>query len=160
MVSTPFKQTYTKEQALMKLKHYCAYQERCHQEVREKLRELGIYGKDLDEVTSTLIEENYLNEERFAIQFAGGKFRMKNWGKIKIRHELKLRQVSDYCIKKALGQIEEEAYLEMIRKLAEDKWESLKKEKNRYTKVVKTQGYLLQKGYESELAKQVTADLQ
>jgi regulatory protein len=160
MVTSPFKQTYTPQQALMKLKHYCAYQERSHQEVREKLRELGIYGKDLDEVTSTLIEENYLNEERFAVQFAGGKFRMKSWGKTKIRHALKLRQVSDYCIKKALAQIPEDDYMDTIRKLAEAKWESLKKEKNRYARQVKTQGYLMQKGYESDLAKQVTEELE
>ena len=92
----------TKEQALQKLKHYCGYQERCHSEVISKLYDLGVYKNEHDEILSTLIQENYLNEERFAIQFVGGKFRLKHWGKIKIKYELKSKQISEYCIKKAL----------------------------------------------------------
>src|SRR5690242_15375551 len=100
----------TKEQALQKLRHYCGYQERCHSEVKAKLYELGVWKKDHDEIISSLIEDNYLNEERFAIQFAGGRFRMKQWGRVKIKYELKQKQVSEYCIKKALQQIPEEDY--------------------------------------------------
>src|SRR6201996_8784258 len=91
------------EQALQKARHYCGYQERCHSEVKEKLYSFGLHKKEVEEALSTLIEENYLNEERFAIQYAGGHFRLKQWGKVKIRYELKQRQVSDYCIKKALA---------------------------------------------------------
>src|SRR5580704_16170204 len=89
------------EQALQKLRHYCGYQERCHQEVKEKLYAFGLRKADVENAVATLIEEDRLNEERFAIQFAGGRFRLKNWGRIKIRYELKQKQVSDYCIKKA-----------------------------------------------------------
>ena len=93
-------QSFTPQQALQKIKHYCAYQERCHSEVKEKLYGVGLRKNEVDEIISTLIEENYLNEERFAIQFAGGHFRIKNWGRVKIKYELKQKQVSDYCIKK------------------------------------------------------------
>ena len=97
-----YKKYLTKEQALQKIKHYCAYQERCHNEVKEKLYNLGVWKKEHDEIIATLIEENYLNEERFAIAFAGGRFRIKKWGRVKIKYELKQKQVSDYCIKKSI----------------------------------------------------------
>src|SRR5690606_12644137 len=113
-------------QALQKIKHYCAYQERCHNEVKDKLYGFGLHKNEVEKIISTLIEENYLNEERFAIQFAGGHFRTKSWGRVKIKYELKLRQVSDYCIKKALQQIEEEEYLKTLGKLAEVKFNLLK----------------------------------
>src|SRR4030081_1027510 len=98
-----YKQTLTKDQALQKARQYCAYQERCHKEVKDKLYGYGLHKKEVEESLSQLIEENYLNEERFAIQFAGGRFRMKQWGRVKIRYDLKQRQVSEYCIKKALA---------------------------------------------------------
>jgi len=148
-----YKKTLTKEQALQKLRHYCGYQERSHSEVKEKLYSLGIWKKDQDEIISTLIEENYLNEERFAIAFAGGKFRMKQWGRVKIKYELKQKQVSEYSIKKALKEIDEDTYRETLQKLYEDKWDSLKGEKNIFIKMTKTRDYLLQKGYEGELVK-------
>src|SRR5690606_26754360 len=100
----PFKKQLTPEQALQKLKHYCAYQERSHSEVVEKLYSLGVWKREHDAIIASLIEEGYLNEERFAIAFAGGKFRMKKWGRTKIKYELKQRQVSEYSIKKALKQ--------------------------------------------------------
>lgn len=140
----------TKEQALQKLKHFCAYQERSHAEVKEKLYNLGVWKKDHDWIIATLIEENYLNEERFAIAFAGGRFRMKRWGKVKIRYELKQKQVSDYCIKKALQQIDEAGYLLTLEKLAREKHASLKQEQYLVRKK-KTMDYLLQKGYEPTL---------
>ena len=143
----------TKEQALQKLKHYCGYQERSHSEVKEKLYSLGVWKKDHDEIISTLIEENYLNEERFAIAFAGGKFRMKQWGRVKIKYELKQKQVSEYNIKKALKEIDEAVYRKTLGKLYKEKWDSLKGEQNKFTKMAKTRNYLLQKGYESEMIK-------
>src|SRR5213082_1811867 len=90
-----------KEQALQKLKHYCGYQERSHVEAIEKLYSFGLYKQEVEECISRLIEEDYLNEERFAMAYARGKFRMKRWGKIKIRYALKEKAVSDYCINKA-----------------------------------------------------------
>jgi regulatory protein len=94
-------------QALQKLQAYCAYQERCHLEVSRKLADLGVYGDRADAIMARLIEDNFLNEERFATTFARGKFRIKQWGKIRIRQELKARHVSDYAIKKALAAIDD-----------------------------------------------------
>jgi regulatory protein len=150
-----YKKYLTKEQALQKLKHFCGYQERCHSEVKEKLFSLGVSKNEHDEIISTLIEENYLNEERFAIAFAGGKFRVKQWGRIKIKYELKQKQVSEYNIKKAMKEIEETAYRDALQKLYEEKWNSLKGEKNRFIKLTKTRDYLLQKGYEMDLVRAV-----
>jgi len=147
-----YKKQLTKEQALQKLKHYCAYQERCHSEVKDKLYTLGVWKKDHDEIMATLIEENYLNEERFAIAFAGGRFRVKQWGRVKIKYELKQKQVSDYCIKKALKQIGEEDYLAVLDKLAKEKYASLKSEQHLIRKK-KTIDYLLGKGFEMELVR-------
>ena len=149
-----YKKQITKEQALQKLKHYCAYQERCHSEVKEKLYNLGAWKKDHDEIIATLIEENYLNEERFAIAFAGGKFRVKQWGRVKIKYELKQKQVSEYCIKKSLKQIDEEEYIKVLNKLAKDKYTSLKSEQYLIRKK-KTMDYLITKGFEIDLIRRV-----
>ncbi|MEY4876748.1 MAG: hypothetical protein RL708_1897 [Bacteroidota bacterium] len=104
-----------------KIEHYCAYQERCQQEVRNKLYELGGYTKDIEQLIAELIEKNFLNEERFAKAYAGGKFRIKHWGKIKIIQALKFRYISDYCIKIALRQIDEDDYLLTLQQLIEKK---------------------------------------
>lgn len=153
-----YKKQLTPEQALQKLKHYCGYQERSHGEVREKLYLLGVWKKDHDEIIASLIEQDYLNEERFAIAYAGGRFRSKQWGRVKIRYELKQKQVGDYLIKKALSQIDESAYLATLQELASSKYESLKKEQWLVRKK-KTVDYLLQKGYELELINQAIANL-
>lgn len=150
----------TKEQALQKIKHYCGYQERCHAEVKEKLYSFGLWKKDVEALISQLIEENYLNEERFAQLFAGGKFRMKHWGRIKIRYELKQKHISDYCIKKGLREIDEDDYKKALQKLAAAKWKTLKSEKNVFVKKNKTMSFLLQKGYEAPLASEAITMLQ
>jgi regulatory protein len=147
-----YKKQLTKEQALQKLRHYCAYQERCHSEVKEKLYSLGVWKKDHDEIMASLIEDDYLNEERFAIAFAGGKFRMKQWGRVKIKYELKQKQVSEYCIKKAMKEIDEEDYMKTIHKLATEKYALLKSEQYLIRKK-KTMDFLLQKGFESDLVR-------
>lgn len=143
------KKTLTKEQALQKLRHYCGYQERCHYEVQQKMWELGVRKPDHDELLSSLIQDDYLNEERFAIEFAGGRFRLKDWGKKKIYYALKEKRVSDYCIKKALQQIDEADYEKLLMSLTEKKYASLKNEQYLVRKK-KTMDYLLQKGFESE----------
>ncbi len=150
-----YKKPLTKEQALQKLKHYCAYQERCHSEVKEKLYQLGVWKKDHDEIMAALIEENYLNEERFAIAFAGGKFRVKQWGRVKIKYELKQKQVSEYSIKKAMKQIDEEEHLSVLNKLAKEKYAALKSEQYLVRKK-KTIDYLLAKGFEPEVVRKET----
>lgn len=153
------RQSLTKEQALQKARHFCAYQERCHNEVKEKLYSFGLWKKDVEETISLLIGDDYLNEERFAIQFAGGRFRMKHWGKVKIRYELKQRQLSEYCIKKALAAIDEEDYLKTLSKLAVQKWDTLRDETNVFVRRRKTQDYLLQKGYEADLISQALKEI-
>jgi regulatory protein len=145
------KKILSKEEALQKLRQYCGYQERSHYEVQQKLWDLGVRRADHDEIISKLIEEDYLNEERFAKAFAGGKFRMKEWGRVKITYELKQKRVSAYCIKKGLLEIPEEDYQHTLEKLATKKWESLKGEQY-LVRQKKTQDFLLQRGFESSLA--------
>lgn len=136
--------------ALQKLRHYCAYQERSHYEVQQKLWDLKIPRTFHDEILAALIEDDYLNEERFAIQFAGGRFRLKDWGRKKIYYALKEKQVSDYCIKKALNAIDEEDYRKKLKTLAEKKYALLKNEQY-LVRRKKTIDYLMQKGYEPDL---------
>ncbi len=141
----------TPDQAFQKLKHFCGYQERTHQEVKDKLYSLGLWKKDVETTLSRLIEEDYLNEERFAKAFAGGKFRMKQWGRVKITYEMKQRGISAYCMKIGLREIEEDDYEKTLRKLAEKKLATLSQEKNGFIKKRKLMDYLLQKGYERDL---------
>ena len=96
----------TKKEAIDKLQRFCIYRDRCHSEVRSKLLQLKVFGDDLEEVISELIRTDYLNEERFSVNYARGKYRTKNWGKNKIIQELKKRSISNYCIKKALKEID------------------------------------------------------
>ena len=148
-----------KEKAWQKIKHYCAYQERSHNEVKEKLYGFGLYKADVEMLLTQLIEENYLNEERFALAFAGGKFRMKQWGRQKIKYELKQKQVSDYCIKKALAAIDGEQYEKVLYKMATGKLNALKTEKNLLLKKRKLQQYLMQKGFETAIITKVIDEL-
>jgi len=141
----------SKEQALQKLRHYCAYAERCHSDVVNKLYELGVWKKEHDEILAALIEEQYLNEERFARLFAGGHFRTRQWGRNKIIQALKQKGISAYCIKAGLKEIDEADYTGVLQKLFQQKWESLRGTPNRFAKMKKTTDYLLQKGYEAHL---------
>ncbi len=131
--------------ALQKIRHFCAYQERNHMEVKQKLYSFGLYKPEVERILSELIAENYLNEERYAMAFAGGKFRQLKWGKVKIKYALQQNKVSDYCIKKALKSIDEDAYYQTLKKLYEDKWKTLPGTK--MSKQQKVRNYLLQKGY-------------
>ncbi len=145
------KETFTPSQALPKIKHYCAYQERCHQEVKEKLYGYGLNSSEAEEIIATLISEKYLNEQRFAELFASGRFRLKHWGKIKIRYELKQKFVSDHCIRQALLQIDLDEYEKILGTIAVQKWRTLKGERNIFVKKRKAVNYLLQKGFGSDL---------
>lgn len=144
------KNRFTKEQALEKIRHYCSYQERCHKEVKDKLYTYGLRTDEVDQIIAEMIENNFLNEERFAIQFAGGKFRMKKWGRIKIQYELQQKRVNSYIIKIALKEIDEKNYLETLQKLAERKCNVLSNE-HKLVRQSKANAYLLQKGYEQRL---------
>ena len=136
-----------KEQAIQRIRHYCAYQERAQQEVRDKLYELGMTMDEVEEIMSDLIAENFLNEERFATQFAGGHFRIKGWGKVKIQHALQQKRVSSFNIKIGLKAIDEDAYLQTLQALATKKWNSLKGERG-LSRMAKTRAFLHQRGFE------------
>lgn len=133
---------------LAKAQHYCAYQERCHKEVRNKLREWKVPVPDRESIIVDLIEGKYLNEERFARAFAGGKFRVKRWGRNKIIRELKFRDISDYCIKKAMEEIPDQDYETVMRELIHKKNATLK-DRNIFSRKAKVAKYVIGKGYES-----------
>lgn len=136
---------------------YCNYQERCHKEVKDKLYELGCYSSEIDEQIAYLIEKGLLNEERYARAIARGKFRMKQWGRNKIKYQLRQNQVSDYCVKKAMLEIAEDEYIRVLQKLAKEKWKELKgKEPLKKNKLYR---YLMQKGYEGDLIGKVVKGL-
>ncbi len=147
-----------KEQAIQRIRHYCAYQERAQQEVRDKLYELGMTMDEVEEIMSDLIAENFLNEERFATQFAGGHFRIKGWGKVKIQHALQQKRVSSYNIKIGLKAIDEDAYLKTLETLAAKKWNSLKGERG-LSRMAKTQAFLHQRGFEPLLYQPIVKSL-
>ncbi len=147
-----------KEQAIQRIRHYCAYQERAQQEVRDKLYELGMTKDELEEIMSDLIADNFLNEERFAVQFAGGHFRIKGWGKVKIQHALQQKRVSSYNIKIGLKAIDEDAYLKTLQQLATKKWNSLKGERG-LSRMAKTYAFLHQRGFEPILYQPIVQKL-
>ena len=149
-----YKKALTAEQALQKLRHFCAYQERSHQEALQKLRQLHCAQKVQDSVMASLIQDDYLNEERFAIAFAGGKWRAKQWGRYRIRYELKQKGVGDYCIQKALQQIEDEEYLSVLSGLAMSKYDSMSGESS-MIRQKKTSDYLIARGFEPALVRAV-----
>lgn len=149
----------TKEQALQKAKTFCAYSERCHKDVKEKLFSLGLFSQQVNEIVATLIEENYLNEERYAQSFASGHFRQKQWGRVKIKQALVQKNVSAYCIKKAMETIDENEYRKTLQKLFYNKINLLKTEKNIFIKKSKLCNYLLQKGYEGSLINDLLSEL-
>ncbi len=148
----------TKEEALKKIKHNYSYQERCHNEVKDKLFGYGLRKADADEIISNLIENNYLNEERFAKLFAGGKFRMKHWGRKKILYELQQKGVNKVNIALGLKEIDGEEYVAAIKKLVKRKWKELSGS-HHIAKQAKTYAYLLQKGYEPELISSAIAEV-
>lgn len=138
--------------AKKKIASYCAYQERCQQEVRTKLYSYGLFRDEVEEIIAWLITENFLNEERFAQTFAGGKFRVKQWGRLKITQALQQKDISSYCVKKGLAEIEEEEYLTTIRNLAEKKLSEFQlKVSNPYQLKDKTSRFLISRGFEPDL---------
>ncbi len=141
--------TYTVDEATKLMENFCAYQERCHKEVEQKLYDLNMIPEAKEKIILHLLQHNFLNEERFSKAFARGKFSIKNWGRIKIVNELKFRNISPYNIKTALKEIDENDYLNTLEKIAKKKW-ALIKEPNAFKKRSKLVSYLSSKGYESE----------
>lgn len=149
----------TYQQVKQKLEAYCAYQERCHGEVIEKMRAMAVPREDFDEIIVHLIEHNFLNEERFAQSFARGKHRIKSWGKTRIVAELKLRNISQYNINTALNEIADDEYEHTFDTLSLKHWNSIT-EKNVQKKRKKFCDFLLRKGFESQLVYQKMKELE
>ncbi len=143
-------ESITVKEATKKMEHYCAYQERCHKDIRDKLNTMKLIPEAKEKIIVHLLEQNFLNEERFAKSFARGKFRIKKWGKKRIIRELKFRQISEYCIKVALKEITDNEYLETFHLIAEKKFTSII-EKDTFKKRKKLIDYLLYRGWENEL---------
>ncbi|MEW2920384.1 regulatory protein RecX [Muricauda sp. ANG21] len=142
--------SYTLSEATKKMEHYCAYQERCHVEVVEKLKAMRMIPEAIDQIVTHLIRENYLNEERFARSFARGKFKIKKWGKQRIVRELKQRQISVFNVKSALAEIPDEDYHDTLDELAKKRLDQIK-EPNIQKRKKKLADYLLYRGWESHL---------
>jgi regulatory protein len=140
----------TIKEAIQKIEHFCAYQERCHEEVVSKLWSMKMYSEEIDQIIVHLIEHNFLNEARFASSFARGKHRIKYWGKIRITNELKMRKIGQNLINLALNEITPEEYITTFEDLAERNWKSIP-EKNILKKRKKFCDYMLRRGFESHL---------
>ena len=145
------KRVYSLEEARLKIERYCAYQDRCHYEVKEKLFSYGLMADTIDIIMLELLQLDFLNEERFARSYVSGKFKIKRWGKIKIEKKLKEKRVSDRCIQFGMEEIEEAEYSKTLGELMKKKWlaeAKIKKEFDRKGKVVQ---YLYSRGFESDL---------
>ncbi len=141
---------HTITEATKKLEGYCAYQERCHKDVITKLKQMRMIPEAIDQIVGHLIQENYLNEERFAQSFARGKFNIKKWGRIRIVNELKQRHISSYNIKSALAEIDDNIYMETLDNLAKKRLDSIK-DTDIQKRRRKLADYLLYRGWESHL---------
>jgi regulatory protein len=142
------------QQAKEKIQRYCVYQERSHLEVRKKLYDLGVFGNDAEALLADLVTDGFLNEERFAKAFAGGKFRIKKWGKIKIKQALEQKGVSSYCVKSGLKEIDDDEYRDTLLALLEKKSEETEAD-NIYVLRDKLSKFVIQKGFEPDLVWQL-----
>ncbi len=144
------KKNVTPTEALAKIYRYCAYQERSHHEVKNRLYSYGLHTDDVDQILTRLITEGFVNEERFAKAFAGGKFRMKKWGRLKIENELNSLGLSKNCIKRGMREIEVDDYEATLRQLLTKKVTELD-EPNVFVKRDKIARYAIGRGFEPEL---------
>lgn len=144
------KRTYTVDEAKKKLEYYCAYQERCHKEVAQKLKDMYMIPEAIDVIIVHLLEHNFLSEERYTKAFVSGKLKIKKWGKRRLVLELKRKNISKNNINQALTEIDEKEYIDIFNDLAEKRFNSIK-EKNKYKKRKKLADYLLYRGWESFL---------
>ena len=144
------KQVFTVDEIKRKLEHYCVYQDRCHKEVEQKIKDYKLIPEAREQILLSLMEDNFLNEERFSKSFARGKFRIKKWGKVRIIRELKFRNISAYNIKSALKEINEDEYIATLYNLLAKKNEQVS-EKNPFKRKKKIADYLLYRGFESNL---------
>ncbi|CAI8417674.1 MAG: Regulatory protein RecX [Flavobacterium sp. SCGC AAA160-P02] len=148
------KNVFTVDEIKKKLEYYCVYQDRCHKEVEKKIREYKLIPEAREKILLHLMRHNFLNEERFSKSFARGKFRIKNYGKLRIIRELKYRNISKYNIEIALNEINEEEYQGIAIKLIEKKAASIDEE-NPIKERKKIIEYMLRKGYELDLIQEI-----
>jgi regulatory protein len=153
------KEVYSIKEAISKIEHYCAYQERCHTEVEQKLRTMKMDSEEIDEIIAHLIGYNFLNESRFACSFARGKHRIKHWGRVRIVNELKFRNITTYNINLALKEIPQEEYTSTFDTVSERQWETIR-ETNMLKKRKKFCDYLLRRGFESNLIYEKVKELE
>lgn len=153
------KKPYTLEEALRRMQRYCTYRDRCHKEVVDTLKDMGMIPEAIDRIVVDLIEDGFLNEERFALEFTRGKFHQKCWGKTRIRRELAMRGVSEYLIRKALGGIDAQEYQRTFDTLAEKRWVALSAEKDVGRKKRKLADYLFYRGWETSMVYDKIRDL-
>ena len=146
----PSNKSYSVAEATQKLENFCSYQERCHDEVVAKLRSMSMIPEAIDIIVVHLLQQNFLNEERFARSFARGKHRIKHWGRIRIVNELKQRHISQYNIKAGLSEMSIDEYTETFAALASRHWQTIR-ESNKMKKRKKFCDFLLRKGFESDL---------
>lgn len=142
------------DKAQYKIKNWCAYQERSQHETRQKLFEYGLFSEDVENIISKLIEENFLNEQRFSLALASGKFNIKHWGRNKIKNELKKHRITDYCITQALNSLDKNEYELIINKVIEKKFKLLKTNNSQKNKYIVLQ-YLISKGFESDIVLEI-----
>ena len=150
--------SFTVAEAQKKLEHYCAYQERCHKEVRQKLKDLNMIPEAMDIIIVHLLEHNFLNEERFAKIFVRGKFHIKKWGRFRLTQELMRKDISKININAALREISDDEYIGVFNDLAE-KRANMILETNKLKKKKKLIDYLLYRGWESHLVYQKANEL-
>lgn len=143
--------SFTFDEIKEKLANFCVYQDRCHWDVEKKMREYDLIPEAKDEIFIYLIQNNFLNEERFVKSFVRGRFNQKKWGRNKIKMALKQRQIPEQLIRIGFEEIDEEEYLKVLEELFAKKQEELKSETNSFKKNLKLRNYLLQKGFENEL---------
>ncbi|WP_410492537.1 regulatory protein RecX [Chryseobacterium sp. 52] len=143
------KKSFTFDEIKLKLVNYCVYQDRCHAEVEQKMREFLLIEEAKDEIILYLLKENYLNEERFTRSYIRGKFYIKHWGRNKIKMNLKQKQITEKLINNCFDEIDESDYDKMIRKIFED-YSSKQKGLQEYQKKSKTIKYLMSRGFEYE----------
>ncbi len=146
------------KEALIKIQSYCAYQERSHKEVKNKLFEYGLYASGVDELISTLIVDGFLNEERFARAFAGGKFRIKKWGRLKIQQELEMLGLTKRNIAIGLKEIYPSDYSKTLKLLIKKKSVQTT-ESNSFKKRNLVARFVIGKGYEPEIAWEMVKEL-
>lgn len=150
---------YTVAEATRRLERYCAYQERCHQECVRKLQEMRMIPEAIDQIMVHLIEHGFLNEERFTAAFVRSKFRQKGWGRLRIRKELQLRDISEALIRRSLKELEGPQYTGALQALAQKRWEQLAGEPDLERKKQKLFQYLQYRGWETDLVYDTVREL-